>query len=276
MTIAKRIGWLTLVAVVLAFVLGDMGCGEDLDLVLPGVASFVEVTVKVTKDGDGTGRVTSSDIETGGGVFALDCGPLEFDDPDEECIIGFDDATGSGTLFLTATPDPGSDHSGWGGSCTPSADCDISPVNGTVALEFDSDSDVEFNVTVTFDLAVATVAFVYLAATSIDPAVQNMFPGCVAGVGSTHIHPSWREFDRIDMTPVGADRWEISFNDVPTDEDVRIRISDPNVCADNPTGAATENASANGVLLTQIVDTPGAGIEPGLGFRVAPDGTVTP
>ncbi len=122
----------------------------------------------------------------------------------------------------------------------------------------------------------ATVAFGYLAATSIDPAVQSAFPACVAGVGRTHIHPSWRGFVRIDMTPVGADRWEISLNDVPANEFVRIRISDPNVCAENPTGAATQNAFANGVELTQVVDTPGNGIEPGLGFSVAPDGTVTP
>ena len=271
---------MTPVAVVLAFVLGGIDCTSDNPAPLgeEEIGEFTQISVDVTKDGDGTGRVTSSDILLGAGVTNLDCGPSEFDDPLEGCSIDFADASGSGTLVLTATPDPGSDHSGWGESspCTPAGDCTFSPANGTVDLEFDSGLDVEFNITVTFDLAVATVAFGYLAATAIDPAVQNMFPGCVAGVGSTHIHPSWREFDRIDMTPVGADRWEISFDDVPTDEDVRIRISDPNVCADNPTGAATENAFANGVELTQIVDTPGAGIEPGLGFRVAPDGTVTP
>ena len=268
---------MTPVVVVFALVLGGIDCTSDSPPeILDDNYEFTRVSVEVTKDGNGTGRVTSSDIFRGAEVDNLDCGPSEFDAG--ACEIDFAEASGSGgTLFLTATPDPGSNHSGWVGStCTPAADCTVTAANGSVSLKFENSLVVTFSVTVTFDVAVATVAFVYLAATAIDPAVQNMFPGCVAGVGSTHIHPSWREFDRIDMTPVGADRWEISFNDVPTDEDVRIRISDPNVCAHNPTGAATENAFANGVELTQIVDTPGAGIEPGLGFRVAPDGTVTP
>lgn len=125
-------------------------------------------------------------------------------------------------------------------------------------------------------LGVSTVEFVYLASTSIDPAVQNASPSCVSGVGVTHIHPSWRGFARVDMRAATSDRWEIGFDDVPVDDFLRIRISDPNVCADNPTGAATQNVSANGVALTDIVDTPGSGIEPGLGFSVAADGTVTP
>jgi hypothetical protein len=101
-------------------------------------------------------------------------------------------------------------------------------------------------------------------------------PGCVNGVGTTHIHPGWRNFARINMTAVGPDRWEISFSDVPVGGLQRIRISDPNVCASNPTGAATQNASANGTPLTRVVDTPGSGIEPGLGFTVSEDGSVTP
>ena len=42
------------------------------------------------------------------------------------------------------------------------------------------------------------------------------------------------------------------------------------------TGASTERVSANGTLLTRVVDTPGSGIEPGLAFEVAADGSVTP
>ena len=123
---------------------------------------------------------------------------------------------------------------------------------------------------------VATVRFVYMGGTEIDPLVAQQFPDCVQGVGQTHIHPSWANFTRIDMEIADENRWEITFQNVPIDDEQRIRISDPNVCARNPTGASTEGVMANGVLLTRIVDTPGSGIEPGLAFTVAPDGTVTP
>ena len=122
----------------------------------------------------------------------------------------------------------------------------------------------------------ATVQFVYAAPTQVDPDVAAQFPQCVQGVGRTHIHPGWRNFARIDMQAVGAERWEITFEDVPVGEEQRIRISDPNTCAQNPTGASTEGVSANGVTLTRIVDTPGTGTEPGLAFTVSADGTVTP
>ncbi len=122
----------------------------------------------------------------------------------------------------------------------------------------------------------ATVRFEYAASTSIDPAVAQAFPACVQGVGQTHIHPGWRNFARVNMQAVGADRWEIEFTDVPVGAEQRIRVSDPNVCAENPTGAATRGVRANGVLLTRVVDTPGSGIEPGLAFSVATNGTVTP
>jgi hypothetical protein len=122
----------------------------------------------------------------------------------------------------------------------------------------------------------ATVEFVYQAPTTIDPNVAAAEPQCVNGVGRTHIHPSWRNFSRIDMTAVVADRWEITFTDVPPDQLMSIRVSDPNVCADNPTGASTQNVFANAVLLVNIVDTPGSGIEPGLSFTVDVEGSVTP
>ncbi len=123
--------------------------------------------------------------------------------------------------------------------------------------------------------ATATVTFVYFAATEVDPAVRQQFPGCVQGVGRTHIHPSWRSFARIDLTPRGADRWEITFADVPVGEN-RIRVSDPNACARDPNGASTRDVFANGVRLTRVVDTPGNGVEPGLAFSVTASGTVTP
>jgi hypothetical protein len=119
------------------------------------------------------------------------------------------------------------------------------------------------------------VTFRYEAATAIDPDVAARAPDCVSGVGRTHIHPSWRGFERIDMAPDGTG-WTISFTDVPVGSRERIRVSDPNACADNATGAATRNVVANGVLLTDVVDTPGSGTEPGLALTVASDGTVTP
>lgn len=77
------------------------------------------------------------------------------------------------------------------------------------------------------------------------------------------------------MQVASANRWEITFENVPTDGEQRIRISDPNVCAMNSTGASTEGVMANGVTLNRVVDTPGSGIEPGLAFSVSPDGIVT-
>ena len=123
---------------------------------------------------------------------------------------------------------------------------------------------------------VTVVEFVYQASTSIDPDVAANHAACVAGVGQTHIHPSWLNFSRISMRAVGVGRWEITFDNVPIEMLQSIRVSDPNVCADNPTGAATQNVSANAVLLANVVDTPGSGVEPGLSFTVDADGQVTP
>ena len=122
----------------------------------------------------------------------------------------------------------------------------------------------------------ATVRFDYRAATSLNASLPASTQACVSGVGRTHIHPSWRGFVRIDMQAVGADLWQITFTDVPIDVRLSIRVSDPNVCTENPTGAATRNVSANDVLLVDIVPTPGSGTEPGVAFTAAADGTVRP
>jgi len=78
------------------------------------------------------------------------------------------------------------------------------------------------------------------------------------------------------MQAAGADLWQITFTDVPVDVRLSLRVSDPNVCTENSTGAATRNVSANDVLLMDIVPTPGTGTEPGLAFTVSADRTVTP
>ena len=124
--------------------------------------------------------------------------------------------------------------------------------------------------------ATATVRVVYRASTTPRTDLPASARECVQGVGRTHIHPGWRAFDRIEMNPAGADRWEIAFNDVPVNARQSIRVSDGNACDENATGAATRNIFANDVLLVEIVPTPGSGIEPGLAFTVAPDGRVTP
>ena len=125
-------------------------------------------------------------------------------------------------------------------------------------------------------LDAATVVFSYAASAATDPAVAAMFPECVQGVNVTHLHAGWHDFQAFALTAMGPDRWEITFTDVPVGSEQRIRISDPNTCALNATGASTEGVSANGTALTRVVDTPGNGIEPGLAFEVAADGSVTP
>lgn len=128
----------------------------------------------------------------------------------------------------------------------------------------------------TMGSSTATVRFAYRASTTPRADLPPSARECVQGVGRTHIHPSWRSFARIDMTPVGGDRWEIAFADVPTNARQSIRVSDGNACDENSTGAATRNIFANDVLLVEIVPTPGSGIEPGLAFGVSPNGRVTP
>ncbi|MBK9517053.1 MAG: hypothetical protein IPO09_06785 [Anaeromyxobacter sp.] len=121
----------------------------------------------------------------------------------------------------------------------------------------------------------ATVTFVYQAATTLDPAVAAQFPACVGEVGATHLHPSWLGFELVSMTAEG-NQWVATFDDVPVGGRLRIRVSDPNACASSPTGAATQGVLANGVLLTDVVGTPGIGTEPGLAFTLAAGGAVTP
>jgi len=99
--------------------------------------------------------------------------------------------------------------------------------------------------------------------------------GCVAGVGVTHTHPSWRNFAAVPLTPVPPDRYEISFTDVPVNVRVSFRINDQNFCDQNPTGAVLRNVFANDVELVQNTTTPGNGDEPGYAIIVSASGRVT-
>ena len=82
-------------------------------------------------------------------------------------------------------------------------------------------------------------------------------------------------FELAYMT-AGVNQWVATFDDVPVGGRLRIRVSDPNVCASSLTGAATQGVYANGVRLTDVVGTPGIGTEPGLAFTLAAGGAVTP
>jgi hypothetical protein len=99
--------------------------------------------------------------------------------------------------------------------------------------------------------------------------------GCVAGVGVTHTHPSWRAFAAIPLNPVPPDRYEIVFDDVPIDARVSFRVNDQNFCDQNPTGAATRNVLVNDVELRQNTTTPGNGEEPGFAFTISGSGRIS-
>ena len=107
--------------------------------------------------------------------------------------------------------------------------------------------------------------------TDLPPAAES----CANGVGSTHTHPSWRNFAAIPLQPVPPDRYEISFNDVPINTRVSFRVNDQNSCDQNPTGAVTRNILVNDVRLLQNATTPGNGDEPGFAFMLAANGTLS-
>jgi hypothetical protein len=122
---------------------------------------------------------------------------------------------------------------------------------------------------------VATVRIVFLGSTTRRSDLPASAQGCVAGVGATHIHPSWRSFAGIPLQPVPPDRYEITFNDVPIGTRVSFRVNDQNSCDENPTGAVTRNVFANDVRLVQNTTTPGSGDEPGYALTIAANGTVS-
>jgi hypothetical protein len=120
----------------------------------------------------------------------------------------------------------------------------------------------------------ATVRIVFLGSTTRRSDLPPSVDGCVADINSTHVHPSWRNFVVLPMTPVPPDRYEITLDDVPIGARVTFRVNDQNSCDQNPTGAVTTNVFANDVLLIQNTTTPGNGPEPGYAMTVAADGTV--
>jgi hypothetical protein len=120
-----------------------------------------------------------------------------------------------------------------------------------------------------------TVRVVFMGPTARRSDLPPSAQACVNGVGATHIHPSWRNFAGIPLTPVPPDHYEISFTDVPVNTRVTFRVNDQNSCDENPTGAVTRNILINDVRLVQNATTPGNGDEPGFAFMVGSNGTVT-
>ncbi|MCA1826924.1 MAG: hypothetical protein ABR567_15615 [Myxococcales bacterium] len=118
------------------------------------------------------------------------------------------------------------------------------------------------------------VTIQYVASTTLDAQVARTWVSCVSNVGRTHVHPGWHKFARYNMDEAG-DRWTISFTDVPVGRQ-ELRVSDANACAENATGAATHGVYVNGVELTEMVMTPGDGLEPGFAFTLLADGSVRP
>jgi hypothetical protein len=121
----------------------------------------------------------------------------------------------------------------------------------------------------------ATVRIVFQGSTVRRTDLPLSAQACVNGVGATHTHPSWRNFAGIALQAVPADRYEITFDDVPVDTRVSFRINDQNSCDQNPTGAVTRNVFVNNLELTQNTTTPGQGDEPGFAFSVTATGRVT-
>ena len=121
----------------------------------------------------------------------------------------------------------------------------------------------------------ATLRVVFMGATARRTDLPPSFQPCMDGVGTTHIHPSWRNFAASPLRAVPPDRYEITLDDAPVNTRLSFRVNDQNFCDQNPTGAVTRNILVNDVRLAQNATTPGNGDEPGYAFVVAPNGSIT-
>jgi hypothetical protein len=129
--------------------------------------------------------------------------------------------------------------------------------------------------TISFGSAPATVRIVFMGATARRTDLPASAQACVDGVGTTHAHPSWRNFEAVPLQAVPPDRYEFTFDDVPVNTRVSFRVNDQNACDQNPTGAVTRDVFANNVRLVQNTTTPGSGDEPGFAFTVSNNGVIT-
>ena len=121
----------------------------------------------------------------------------------------------------------------------------------------------------------ATVRVVFMGPTARRADLPPSAQACVSGVGTTHIHPSWRNFAASPLQAFPPDRYEITLDDAPVNARLSFRVNDQNSCDENPTGAVTRNIFVNNVRLVQNTTTPGTGDEPGYAFVIAADGTIS-
>lgn len=181
----------------------------------------IQVSIDVTKSGAGSGSVISSNIG-GSDDLACDAQTLDAGNP---CQTDFSDANGAGVMTLTATPEAGSQHVGWTGSCTPAASCTVTPANGTVTLEFSATTDVDFTIGVEFDLvpppALPTEAILFESHRDGNPEVYQINPD-----GSGIINRSNDPAD--DRDPVWSpDRMQIAFaSDRNGDDEIFVMDAD--------------------------------------------------
>lgn len=124
-------------------------------------------------------------------------------------------------------------------------------------------------------VTVTSVRFEYKAPTASRTDLSTQAQACVRMVGLTHMHPSWQQFSRVNLSPLPPDRFQITLSDVPVGGVVSFRINDGDLCDENPTGAATRDVFANDVALRENTTTPGTGPEPGFAFTVSADGRIT-
>jgi len=121
----------------------------------------------------------------------------------------------------------------------------------------------------------ATVRVVFMGPTARRADLPPSAQACVSGVGTTHIHPSWRNFAASPLQAFPPDRYEITLDDAPVNTRLSFRVNDQNSCDENPTGAVTRNVFANDVRLVQNTTTPGNGDEPGYALTLAANGTIS-
>ncbi len=96
---------------------------------------------------------------------------------------------------------------------------------------------------------------------------------CANNTGLTHIHASWQGFQDAFMEPVGTDRYQITFTNVPVNQRQQVTVSDQNWCVfGGPIGVAASGVTANGATLKQNwwLDA----TQPGFEFSIDPSGLI--